>query len=643
MLYFHFTQNCGKFFKIIGDYAFSNNDKNTFSPFGNGNNKGIAANIMILGQFPASDSNKSKKEITFYNQYIESSFTPFDRFESIEFERDWNINLLKPKGDQWRRGIKFKRSRDINHGDMQIEQLQIKGGYQAMQIQSQQTHHSKAWEIKQSILGTIGSFKEYKFLTAQNVLHISKRIKKVNFGILESGEYNKTDKAQILLNGSGFFIQGETYISFGDSSKNNFKLFQRARYDEKGVSENFQFYSRIYESGLQTLFFKPIADRLKAEILIRQTQYEKTLLLKDEKTTQARLEYVDSYWNKVISANLFAELSNGSEAKKEYSYIEVLPGNGTHAWIDFNGNGIKELSEFTPALYNDQANYIKMILPGNEYIKTFLQSINSTIIFDGGKVIGNSIRKNVLKKIYNRANSQINSSISDGQRRFQSLFSDDSSLISSSRLLRNTLIINKNGETLNWTWDFQKQHQNYYSVNGSEMRDKTKHEFKIHWNISRNWLIEPQFSQAKQKLFAPWAANTSYSMQESSTKVALTYQRESKFRWSIGGEYASKENETDQSNANSKKIFSEIRISKAGQMTIGIRYSLNAIHFSGEENGAASYIMLEGLKPGTNHLWNISLQMLVMNNVQLSLIYDGRSPHGSETIHTGSIQVRANL
>ncbi len=301
------------------------------------------------------------------------------------------------------------------------------------------------------------------------------------------------------------------------------------------------------------------------------------------------------------------------------------------------------MNEITPGLYNDQGNYIKMILPENEFIKTYLQSINSTIIFDGARIKGNSVGHKILQQIYNRATSQINSSITDGKYRLQSLFSDDSSLISSSRLFRNTLMINKNGEKLSWKWDFQKQHQNYYSVNGNEMREKTKHEFSGHWNINRNWLFEPLYLLTNQQLFAPWAENSSYTLLERSTKMSLTYQWESKFRLSLGGEYGNKTNRTDQSDATNKKIFTEMRISKAGQLTIGIRYSLNSIDFSGEENGTASYIMLEGLKPGLNHLWNISLQMLVMKNVQLSLIYDGRSPHGSETIHTGSIQVRANL
>jgi hypothetical protein len=50
--------------------------------------------------------------------------------------------------------------------------------------------------------------------------------------------------------------------------------------------------------------------------------------------------------------------------------------------------------------------------------------------------------------------------------------------------------------------------------------------------------------------------------------------------------------------------------------------------------------MLEGLKPGRNYTWSISIQRTLGANMQLNFIYDGRASEGNPVVHTGNMQVR---
>ncbi|MFV0606320.1 MAG: hypothetical protein ACK5NK_10815, partial [Niabella sp.] len=54
-----------------------------------------------------------------------------------------------------------------------------------------------------------------------------------------------------------------------------------------------------------------------------------------------------------------------------------------------------------------------------------------------------------------------------------------------------------------------------------------------------------------------------------------------------------------------------------------------------------SYIMLNGLMPGKNYLWNIMLTKRLMNNLELNFQYDGRKPGTGKTIHTGKATLTA--
>jgi hypothetical protein len=63
--------------------------------------------------------------------------------------------------------------------------------------------------------------------------------------------------------------------------------------------------------------------------------------------------------------------------------------------------------------------------------------------------------------------------------------------------------------------------------------------------------------------------------------------------------------------------------------------------FEGNSNTPVAYQMLGGLQPGKNFTWSLYAQKKILSYLDLNLNYSGRATNSSDTIHTGSVQLKA--
>jgi hypothetical protein len=93
----------------------------------------------------------------------------------------------------------------------------------------------------------------------------------------------------------------------------------------------------------------------------------------------------------------------------------------------------------------------------------------------------------------------------------------------------------------------------------------------------------------------------------------------------------------------SGSLNTDAKYNLVSNTSLQAKFTYSDIHYTGNTNSTVSYIMLDGLLPGKNYLWNLDLTKKLGNNLELSIQYEGRKPGEGHTIHTGRASLRAIL
>ena len=360
-----------------------------------------------------------------------------------------------------------------------------------------------------------------------------------------------------------------------------------------------------------------------------------------------RIEYSGRIKKRFIIAGAFYETGSGMEAKKEYSYLEVQPGQGVYTWIDYNDNNVRELNEFEPAAFRDEANFIRVYIPTNDYVRVFTSQLSGNFIIDPSAITDRKKKMQALisrfhnKTFFSFIKKSSGNSVEDMYMPFSNAQAD-TSIISNNTNWRNVLSFNRISTKFGITWSHNENSMRGLLVNGFENREQIKDEVKINWNISKSISFQLPVMNGFRSFSSEYFPINNYNIEEKAIKPGISWQNGTKFRFSILSDYTERKNTINSlEQAIIRKGGIELKFSAASKGIVQANFNVLFINYSGENSNSIEYIMLEGLKDGRNFTWNITAQRYIGKNLQLNLIYDARSSEGNPVIHTGNIQLRA--
>ena len=636
---YHPTEKTTIAFEVAG----SVNDLNLFSNIDNGNNNGFAGELNIKQTILKTPETKKLDAFASIN-LINEDFRTIERLYAVEFNRNWN--LTNPLGDQRFiiGGLEYVDSK-IGNFRYEFQNLDYSKNFSGNRnVLNLNLRFGKLNLVSNgSTLQSKGSELNSKFFRTHNVASYS--FKKSWLGGKLAIEDNQV-RAVIndsLTPVSQKFNSYEVFTGLGDSTKVFAEVGYRHRVNDSLRNSELTKVSTSNDVYLKSRILNKPNSQLSVfanyRILKAKDEFNE-----GEKSLNSRLLYNQSFLKNSIRLNTTLQTNNGVLPQQEFTYVKVAPGEGIYTWYDYNNNGIQDLEEFEVAQFQDEAEYIRILLPNQIFVKISQTKISQTLTLNPQQWSTRNDFRKVISHFYNQTSFLIDKKIRRKNdvfiiNPFENYGIEELSSVSN---FRNALFYNRGKQkfTTNYTF-ILTANRNFLSIGLAEVKLKS-HQLNFNHKFQKNWLLNLRGALGENKSLTQNFESRNYTLNTYEINPKISYLINSQTRFDVFYQYLNKENQLSNFELlTQQKIGVSFAYSNAQKISINGEFNYINNSFIGNAYSPVAYQMLEGLQPNINLTWRLLLQKRITKFLDINLSYFGRKSETFKAVHTGSVQLRA--
>jgi hypothetical protein len=623
--------------------AYSKNDPNRFSEIDNENHQGFAGK---LGYAKSWGKQKWKHTLGAQGEHTSENFSTVERIRNVEFSRDWNIQA-NPNSALSLGGLNYQAQKsNAVRLSLQSNAIQMGNSYTGWKNSGRLFINENGWftNIWISYLNTQDSSYTTEFLRQKS--KIQKNFKnKLYLGGQSESESNTASivNETNLLNYR--FFDYYVYTGFGDTAESYIEGGYFNRTDDTIRTQDWQQAAFAQGARLKANYRNQNIGNIGVygQYRILNNYTDGTRL----NSITARIQYNNRFFKNFLAWNTFYEANMGSEPRRNYKYLKVPKGSGTHIWVDYNGNGLEELDEFEPAPFPDQGEYIRIFVISREYLPVsnlrFTQQLDFNFYnLKGIRGTDKFLGKFNLQTYYLLNRKELLTSETNNLNPFQRDILD-SLIIQQLETFRSTLFFNRRSAIYGADYTFQQNSAKNLLSFGLENNRVREHSLNFRYIIKKKTTLRLTGKHINKINGVPDFPSRNYDINTRWLKPSASYQPGKYFR--LTADYT-----LENSINNGSELAEKLDAQKAGiEMSLNhpkiatflTRFDWVDNRFEGNPFSPVGFEMLKGLSPGTNYLWQVSLQKNITSFLQVVLNYNGRTSENSPTIHTGTVQVKA--
>ncbi|HWR94958.1 MAG TPA: hypothetical protein VN192_07135 [Flavobacterium sp.] len=623
------------------ELGMSNYDQNLFSSEDDGDN------IALAGKIDAKQrlyNGKFLVDALANYEFIQNDFRTIERLFNIEFQRDWNLIYNSGNLNLLNAGLNFDFQKK-GFVTYSFEKLDVTDSFSGHRNIFKGLYSIEKWSFQ-----TDGSYLKSDSSTdsstfGRDVTQVRYHFKNKWVGTtfrMENNQQKIKATNQYTLNSQKFYEYG-AFAGRGDSTR---VYTQIGYYYRSNDSIQNGLLQRVNNSQSIYLKSRPIQNENSSLSVFLNYRNLKYVNSNQENlpSLNSNIIYTSQFFNQFIQNATTFETSAGTIQQQDFTFQEVEPGKGVYMWIDYNGNGIQELEEFEIATFSDQAKFVLVFLPNQVFVNTASSQFSESLTFNTSSWSSKTGFKKVLSHFYDQVSFLINRKIeTDGTNfNYNPFDPSDENLLGLNSSFRNSLFYNRGKQNHSVTYTFLSNRVKNFLFVGSQENENSSHQLLYQHLLEKFWLMSMAFNTNKSSANVENYSSRNYEIESYQLIPKISYLFSRNVSLDIFYEFQNKENKIGSFETLKQSRFGG-SFSYAGEkrLTMNGEISFYENDYTGGAFSPVAYQMLGGLEPGKNTTWKVLVQKNLTQFLDINVNYQGRKNETSDTIHTGSVQLRA--
>jgi hypothetical protein len=633
--------------------AYSNNNSNTYSSIDKSNDDGLGLFFNLART--AAQVGPFKVNTSIRTEYVSSNFKFIERYRPVEFNRIWNRQLsnsivqsqISPEIIS---AFKTDWQTKTNRLELELGHYKRSSFFQGLRALGAYKFSNKWMDISYSqewLNSESSSDLIRKNLINNKRLEAVYKLKSMRIGMSAFSEESRfsNDTSSALETASFRYNSLAAFLQSQLSKHWNYKLEASYRADDAISGIGFAYASTGFNSSGTLEHIGKGLNRLNIIGSYRKLNLANSN--EDENVALGRIEYNASFFKRVINSGTFYQIGTGREQKRTFTFTLVQSGVGNYTWVDYNKNGIEEINEFEPAIYPDQAKYVKVWLPSNEFIKSNTNEFNQTVRLQAPMQWQSS---STLKRFVARFNS-ISTFKTDRRITDNTLLTiinpfklniTDSALIAVNSLIKQTTFFNRSSAKFGLEHNIQSIRGKQFLSSGFEWKKSDKNQIVGRVGLSPNLSFVIDLERSRKQNLNEFFENRNYDYTSQIAYPELFFQTSKGFRLGTYFKYTEARNIPIYGGdmAFIKEYGLELRYFIINKGNFDAKLSSVNINFMGNSNTPLAFDLLNGLSNGQNLTWKVGFGGKTIENIQINLSYEGRKTAINRAVHIGRAEAR---
>ncbi|HEX7356704.1 MAG TPA: hypothetical protein VF270_03210, partial [Ignavibacteriaceae bacterium] len=639
------------------EYAGSLWDKNRLSALDDGDNYGYARNISLKispTQILLGNLDLGKAGLTFRDRFIQGKFTALDRFDVVEFSRNYNSTSQTESQDESLREI------GVSLQPAQILTINSSAGFlrKGDNFSSDRYNNTLRFSDSQNfnieynldyVKSTNITLKSNWLRQKGNAFYTFWQLKPGLEFLAENKEDTRSHNDS-LLSGSLKYLEYSPYLELMEIS--GFRMLTKFSLRNDYVPLNGvmvkEANSKTYSIELNYKGIREVNTNLV--FTFRSKNYEESLKSKgllDNETILIRSRTKFTFWERLLNGDLYYEVSTQKSARLQKVFVRVQQGTGNYTYLgDLNNNGIADENEFEPTLFD--GDYIQVTLPTDELfpvidLKTSTRwKINFSELVDAKSFIGKIVSPISSESFWRIEENSRETAYGNIYLLKLSTFQNESTTIRGSNYIQQDLFLFETDQELSFRFRFTQRTALNEFNSGFERYYNRERSLRIKFKMVKEISNQTDLVNQIDNVSAPVSSSRIRQINTNNIISEFSYRPDRNievgFRIKAGRSEDTHPAVPTIIDLNSQLIRFNLSFLGTGRLRVEIeRNELNA---NTTEN-FIPYELTNGNQIGKNYFWRLNFDYKLSSFLQTTLSYDGRVQGANKVIHTARAEARA--